>query len=621
MKTQTKTQTDTLCGRDKSRLFNISGVVPLLVALLALALAGCSGGSSGGNGPDTDRETQQESRDDAGTGDDTSPDSSSPDDTSPGGGREEPEPDGSSSEVSYPQGPREFQAVASTDSARFSWKAVNGAEGYYLYIGEDPRLTPENYTSYGGTRVNVDTPPHIERSLEPGKTYYAMVTAHKGGVDGKPSRRFKVELIQSRPGQRITRISMGHDGYELPKSNATWELSVSADGRFVAFASGSDQVVAADSNGVKDVFVLDLETGETTLVSVNSSGEPGNGHSQRPSISGDGRFVAFQSQASNLVANDTNNSEDVFLHDRDTGETTRISVASDGTQGNGRSDNPAISADGRYIAFRSEAHNLVPDDTNSGPDIFLYQRSDGSVIRVSLSSNGEEGRKRSGVAGALFGAPAISGDGGLVVFRSLAYNLHPDGGANDPDILVRDWRAGRTELASVNNEGGQLFGDILSNPDISADGNYVVFQANHGNLFDDYKGFNGQGLDILLRDRAAGETALIPPERIPSRQYLPSAEPSISGDGRYVVFRAMRKKLVEGGNQRHDIFLFDRQTGETTLISKPEGDEYADGWSTRPVISADGGTIVFQSRAGNLVTGDNNMSWDVFVYRRPSGSE
>jgi Tol biopolymer transport system component len=150
--------------------------------------------------------------------------------------------------------------------------------------------------------------------------------------------------------------------------------AISADGRFVAFWSNADNLVVGDTNGASDVFVHDRETGVTERISVDSAGNQGNNDSLEPAISADGRFVAFLSGADNLVSGDTNGNLDIFVHDRETDVTERVSVDSVGNQGNNHSLEPAISADGRFVAFRSYANNLVPGDTNSTADVFVHDR-------------------------------------------------------------------------------------------------------------------------------------------------------------------------------------------------------------------------------------------------------
>ena len=180
--------------------------------------------------------------------------------------------------------------------------------------------------------------------------------------------------------------------------------SISGDGRFVAFDSHADNLVPGDTNRRRDVFVHDRQTGTTTRVSVDSSGVQGDGSSSLPSISVDGRFVAFESGATNLVSGDTNRRLDVFVHDRQTGTTTRVSVDSSGVQGDGSSFVPSISGDGHFVAFHSFARNLVPGDNNAAGDVFVHGRQTGATQRVSVDSSGVEGNGSSL-------APKISGDG------------------------------------------------------------------------------------------------------------------------------------------------------------------------------------------------------------------
>jgi Tol biopolymer transport system component len=180
-----------------------------------------------------------------------------------------------------------------------------------------------------------------------------------------------------------------------------------------------------------DVFVHDRVTGQTSRVSVSSSGEQGNGESRFPSLSADGRYVAFESLASNLVPSDTNGTPDVFIHDRVTGQMTRVSVSSSGEEGNGNSSEASVSANGRYVAFHSSASNLVPGDTNGTWDVFVHDRVTGQTSRVSVSSSGEQGNGNSYEAN-------ISPDGRYVAFGSAASNLVPGDTNGTPDVFVHD---------------------------------------------------------------------------------------------------------------------------------------------------------------------------------------
>jgi Tol biopolymer transport system component len=207
--------------------------------------------------------------------------------------------------------------------------------------------------------------------------------------------------------------------------------SISADGRYVAFYSSATNLVAGDTNGARDVFVHDNQTGATTRDSVSGSGAQANGQSFSPSISADGRYVAFYSDANDLVAGDTNNADDVFVHDRQSGATTRVSVSSAGGQTDGGSYLPALSADGRYVAFSSESTNLVPGDTNGAVDIFIHDNLSGATTRLSVKANGVEGDGDSI-------RPALSADGHFAAFDSQAANLVSGDGNGFSDVFLRD---------------------------------------------------------------------------------------------------------------------------------------------------------------------------------------
>ena len=195
-------------------------------------------------------------------------------------------------------------------------------------------------------------------------------------------------------GGDTTRVSVASDGAQ--GNRYSYDPSISADGRYVAFYSYASNLVSGDTNGVYDVFVHDRQSGQTTRVSVASDGAQGNnGSYYDPSISADGRYVAFDSSASNLVSGDTNGARDVFVHDRQGGGTTRVSVASDGAQGGTGSWNPSISADGRYVAFYSGASNLVSGDTNGTDDVFVHDGQTGQTTRISVASDGSQGNNHS----------------------------------------------------------------------------------------------------------------------------------------------------------------------------------------------------------------------------------
>jgi Tol biopolymer transport system component len=231
--------------------------------------------------------------------------------------------------------------------------------------------------------------------------------------------------------ERVSVDSAGGQGNSFSAN----EPAISADGRFIAFEAGATNLVVDDTNGARDIFVHDRQTGITERVSVDSAGNEGNNDSGGGAITADGRYVAFGSGASNLIPDDTNDASDIFVHDRQTGITERVSVDSAGSEANagsgGGSRSTAISADGRFIAFESGATNLISDDTNSASDIFVHDRQTGITERVSVDSAGNEGNHDSEWFD-------ISADGRFVAFQSYASNLVPDDTNGNYDIFVHD---------------------------------------------------------------------------------------------------------------------------------------------------------------------------------------
>ena len=402
-----------------------------------------------------------------------------------------------------------------------------------------------------------------------------------------------------------TRVSVDSNG--MQGNDFSDSTSISADGRYVAFYSSSNNLVSGDTNGTGDVFVRDLQAGTTTRVSITSNGTQGNNPSFGPSISADGRYVAFTSSASNLVTGDTNVIEDVFVRDLLTGTTARVSLASNGTQGNGLSYNPSISSNGRYVAFMSAADNLASGDTNGTWDVFVRDMLTGTTARVSLNSNWTQGNSSSVY-------PSISADGRYVAFQSGASNLVSGDTNAATDIFLRDLLAGTTTIVSVNSNGTP--GNNYSfNPSISSDGRHVVFRSDASNLT---SGDSNGTADIFVRDLQAGTTSRVSVDSNGTQQNGVSYESSISEDGQYVVFRSDAGNLVSGDtNGVIDVFVRDLQTGTTTRVSTDGNGTQANGHSVSSSISANGRYVAFRSEASNLVSGDTNASSDIFVHHLP----
>ena len=288
-------------------------------------------------------------------------------------------------------------------------------------------------------------------------------------------------------------ISLGFDGGEA--DGASFTPAISADGRYVAFASAASTLVSGDTNGVEDVFVFDRVERTTERVSLSGEGAAGNGDSYDPAISADGRYVAFTSAASNLTAGDANEELDIFVRDRDEGATVLASVGPQGAQGDGPSVAPTISADGRVVAFESDADSLVAKDENHTGDVFVRDLV-AEVTRL-VSVGGLEVQTESPSFGA-----ALSADGSSVAFESFSSKLVPDDTNGALDVFVADVRSGDIDRVSLATGGGQA-NDRSYSPSISADGRMVAFASFAHNLVRDDT--NNQ-LDVFLHRRDQATT-------------------------------------------------------------------------------------------------------------------
>lgn len=399
------------------------------------------------------------------------------------------------------------------------------------------------------------------------------------------------------------RISVSSEGTQGSEASGRGGVAVSWTGRFVAFASDAPDLVPADTNAARDVFVRDLVTGTTERVSIATSGEEGNGESSAPGISGDGRLVVFQSSAANLVPGDLNGADDVFLHDRLTGETTLISTDRFDVQGNNRGETPVISADGGAVAWVSIASNLVPGDENRAQDIFLKDLTDGSVELITVAWDGEQADRDSF-------APSVSADGMVVAFMSVANNLTPGFDFNGAfDIFIRDRVAGTTELASADPDGEYVEASS-GYPSVSADGRFVAFESN-GPLIPPIGGSH-----VYVREVASGRMVIADHGLDGRPSDGVSVQPAVSARGRFVAFVSSAERLVPGdSNGANDVFVRDLALGRTIRASVPssggEGDRESGtfGLAAAPA----GRAVAFVSSATNLVPADTNGVFDVFL--------
>ena len=402
-----------------------------------------------------------------------------------------------------------------------------------------------------------------------------------------------------------TRVSVDSSGAEaFLGGNAP--AAVSLDGRFIAFASLSSDLVLGDSNFRADIFVRDTLLGTTERASVGTGGIEGSAHCTLPAISGDGRFVAFQCGDTTLVPGDSNYQNDVFLRDRQAGTTVRVTLGMQGTEPDADCDSPAISSDGRFVAFRSDASNLVTGDTNGASDVFVFDRTTGAIERVSVSSSGTE-------ADAGSGWPTISGDGRFVCFEGGATNLVPGDTNGVSDIFVHDRLLHLTERVSRTAAALQADADCYTAA-ISGDGRCVSFQSGATNLVPgDTNGLS----DVFVKDRQTGALERVSVDSSGNESLVDSYSWSISADGRYVAFHAPDGNLVANDtNGFWDCFVHDRVLGATYCVSVDANGLPGNGDSFMPSPSSDGRFVAFDSSATNLIGSDGNSQTDVFVRER-----
>ncbi len=354
-------------------------------------------------------------------------------------------------------------------------------------------------------------------------------------------------------------------------------------------------------------------TGYNTLVraSVSSTGVEANGESKACGISADGRMVAFHSDATNLVSGDTNGQHDVFVRDMETSETIRASVSSSGAQGGGYSWYADMSADGEHVVFYSAASNLVPGDTNDQIDVFVRDLNSGETTRASVSSAGEQGNSASYEA-------HISADGRFVTFESDATNLVAGDKNGNTDAFVRDLVKGTTTRLSVGKGGVEGNGAAWF-PSISQDGRYAVFYSDSYNLIDG--GTVPFRYHAYLRDLQFNTTKLLSASPSGAEGNDDTDEAVITPDGKHVAFASTASNLVPNDtNGMSDAFVLDLESGEFKRASVSSGGAQGDGYCRKVTVSADGEHVVFESSSANLVPGDTNGKRDVFAHDLEAGN-
>jgi len=404
----------------------------------------------------------------------------------------------------------------------------------------------------------------------------------------------------------LTRISVDSEGWS--GNGASQAAALSANGRYLVFQSEANNLIENDTNGHTDIFIYDRMTQIYQRVSVDSQQAAANFVSYFPSVSENGQWIAFQSDAFNLVANDNNSTTDIFLHQRDAAHTIMVSINNQGEQGNSTSSEPSISADGRYIAFHSYANNLISNDTNKKSDIFVYAREAGTVSRVSVRH--KEGQQ---VNGPSFGA-VINENGRFIAFTSGASDLDANDNNRTTDVFVHDRETLATVRVSVSSKG-EAGNDASYYASISADGRLVAFQSRATNLVvGDTNGVE----DIFVHNWETGETQRVSVNDQGIAGEAASFAPQISGNGRFVVFNSNADNLVvDDDNQGTDVFVYDlaeKNIRRLTLNSQNDRNPRAALYA--PSISYDGRWAAFESKAWNLVANDFNEVMDIFLYDR-----
>ena len=404
----------------------------------------------------------------------------------------------------------------------------------------------------------------------------------------------------------VERVSVASNGAQANGNSDN--PSISSDGQWIGFISEASNLVLNDSNAADDVFVHDRNTGTTERASVASGGAEADDDSFTLSLSSNGDFVAFGSFATNLVNDDNNDFSDIFVHDLITGNTERVSVATNGAEANGDSFDVDISSDGLMVSFMSEATNLVANDTNGKRDIFVHDRITGKTERVSIASDGTQADEDSSFS-------AISSDGRYVAFSSAATNLVADDTNGLADFFVHDRQDATTELVigpSVFDIGG---GIVNVAPMISPDGIFVGFRSPDDDLV---PGDTNNSVDTFLINR---DTDIIERLSLSSSEIQGNADsgnPSISTDNQFVVFPSNATNLVSNDtNGVEDVFVRNRDTGNTRRVSLTFDCVEGDLGSFSAVISADGEFVAIASLAENLVDNDTNNFADIFVIPNP----
>jgi Tol biopolymer transport system component len=409
---------------------------------------------------------------------------------------------------------------------------------------------------------------------------------------------------RSEPARLVTR---GPDGRAAQGRSGMHGLDLSARGDRLVFESDAGDLVPGDRNRQPDVFLHDTETGAIRRLSEGPDGTDADGPSRDPHLSADGTWVAYTTHARNLLPGKSTALGDIVLHDIAGGHAALISRGADGSEGTGTSSLPDLSDDGSFIVYQSWSDNLVSGDTNAACDIFLFDRTTGTTTRMSMTPAGGEADGNST-------HPAISGDGRFISFSSDATNLVFDDTNGVADLFVVNRETGTIERVNLGPDDCQAdaFGGLFPESVLSQDGRFVAYVSLASNLVEIATPSLVE--QIYLRDRKRGTTRRVSisstGEAADDRCFCPT----ITADGRLIGFQSLARNLL--GNDRDtvaDAYVFDRRTRAVRVISSAQNTSGARGDCQRIVISPEGCTVAFSSRASDLVQGDENDASDVFL--------
>lgn len=419
--------------------------------------------------------------------------------------------------------------------------------------------------------------------------------------------------------QTLRRVSVTEQGGQADNVSYVTDSTFTQDGRSLVFTTGATNLVpGGDGNNGADVLLVDLISGHLELINVDPQGAQSDGSSAWPAITPDGRYVVFHSSATTLVTHDVNQHIDVFLRDRQLGQTSLVSRKDATVQGDEGSLYPAVSADGRYVEFTTFADNLFPNDNNSVPDVCVVDMNHRTVVPVSVDSNGVLGNGRS------YGGN-LSGDGGIVAFYSEADNLVPGDTNHAYDVFTHDMKTGTTTLVSIRSGGAPAKGS--SNLcGLTPDGRWCLFASGAPNLV---TGDKNQAFDIFVSDLQTGAITRMNVDTQGNEADFGSGSAVICASGRFVAFTSIATNLLGSGNPlsgtHYELFLHDRDLDGNGIFDESGGIDTrllsidfatggeSDGDTGGMAMTADGLRVAFDSRADDLVASDTNYATDAFL--------